>query len=60
MIELVNHMEKVAANGMSTEVLQPSRDIDLNMPIVEVHDDVSEMASERDGADGDLGAGLLS
>lgn len=56
----MNHLEKVVTNGKTTEVLQPSRDIDINMPIVEVHDDVSEMAHERDGVDGDLGAGLLS
>lgn len=34
---LVNHLEEVGANRESTKVLQLSRDIDLNMPIVEEH-----------------------
>lgn len=33
-IELVSHPEEIKGNGESNKVVQPSRDIDLNMPFV--------------------------
>ncbi|RXH80301.1 hypothetical protein DVH24_041448 [Malus domestica] len=58
-IEFVNHPEEVEVNGESIEMLQPSRDIDLNMPIVGANDEVSEGVLGRDSVDGDMDQGLL-
>ncbi|RXH87634.1 hypothetical protein DVH24_034534 [Malus domestica] len=49
MIVLENHPEKLIANGESTEVMQPSHNIDLNIPIVVEHDGFHDRTPEREG-----------
>ncbi|KAB2628840.1 hypothetical protein D8674_033635 [Pyrus ussuriensis x Pyrus communis] len=59
-IELVSHLEEIEGNGESNEVVQPSRDIDLNMPFVGNTKKVLDSLRGRDSIDRDVDHGVLS
>lgn len=60
MIKLVSHLEEFEGNGESTEVVQQSKDIDLNMLILEVVEEWSKRASGWYSVDEGVEQGLLS
>ncbi|KAB2623921.1 hypothetical protein D8674_037874 [Pyrus ussuriensis x Pyrus communis] len=59
-IELLSHLDLIKVIGESTKVIQPNRDIDLNIPIMEVNSDVSGRNHVSDGIARGLGEGLTS
>lgn len=60
MIELVSHPEELEGSGHNTDEVQQSRDIDLNMPILEVVEEGSVRLPEEYDGGGGVEQGLLS
>lgn len=56
----MSHLDLIEAIGENTKVMQPNRDIDLNIPIMEVNSDVSGRNHVSDGISRGLGEELTS
>lgn len=57
---MLNHPDEIEAIGDNTMVMQPNRDIDLNMPSVEANIEESDTIHESDVIEKVLVEGLAS